>query len=104
MLIELAYVLGKPKKISKFTTAQEFIDKDKDDDTDSSSGVWFYLWLAVIIIYAVSLLGIWIRFVFVGFSCSVVEGFCSLFFTSLYGFWKLTSLIQASCTKSSSLF
>jgi len=70
----------------------------EDKKTTAVASTWYdfmfaifgYFWLVLILI-------LWLRIVFLAFSCSVGEGIASIFFSSHYGLYKFGDLIKVSC-------
>jgi hypothetical protein len=57
---------------------------------DVMFSIFGFIWLVLILI-------LWLRIVFLAFSCSVGEGVASILFSSHYGLYKFGDLIKVSC-------
>jgi hypothetical protein len=87
MLLEtaLAMIYKNKKKTENFA---------EDQKTTGGYGVMF---LILVLVWALLMLILWLRIVFLAFSCSLGEGVASIFFSSHYGLYKFGDLIKVSC-------
>ena len=81
-----------------------FTTKVEDDKKKNNKGIEAMFSILFLVLFYGALFFVWARFVYVAFGCSMKEGFASMFFTFIYAFWKLGSLIQTSCAQSSTGF
>ena len=57
------------------------------------------LGLIFTILFCCFFIYIWIRTIIIAYECSLGDSICAFFFTSIYCFYKLGTLIRAHCAK-----
>lgn len=61
---------------------------------------WYDVLYAIFaIVWIIVFFLLWLRIVYLAFTCSVGEGVASIFFSSLYGLYKFGDLIKMSCAQ-----
>lgn len=59
---------------------------------------WYDVLYAIFgIVWVIVFFLLWLRIVYLAFTCSVGEGVASIFFSSHYGLYKFGDLIKVSC-------
>ena len=89
MLLETALAMIYKKKTENFA---------EEKKTTAVASTWYdVMFLIIGFVWLVLILILWLRIVFLAFSCSLGEGVASIFLSSHYGLYKFGDLIKVSC-------
>jgi len=83
-----------PNKKEQFENVS---DNDTKEKKSNSIIAWVLLGIFVIPMLIIGVIT-YIRTVVIAFGCSTIEGIISIFFSTLWSFWKLGTLIKVYCS------
>ena len=85
------------ENMKRYFNSEKFTSEGKVAENSSVVSSLFGLILTVL--FCCLFIYIWIRTVVIAHECSLGDSICAFFFTSIYCFYKLGTLIRAHCAK-----
>ena len=96
MLLETAIVMMNMKRKKD----EKFVEIEEEDTTSNETNNWTLfdiMYLIFVVMWGMIFIALWLRIVYLAFSCSLGEGITSLLFSSHYSLYKFGDLIKVSC-------